>query len=186
MRLPAKPLDLDRLGKMPRAIVRGTAAIQALLDERQEGPVSRGTAFWDSSALIPLCVHERTSVKVRALAKQFAPVVWWASAVEIHSGIARLHLSGEFGDAGRRAALDRLAVLREGWREVLPTDKLRNQAESLLDTHALRAADSLQLASALAWCQQRAQTKMFISNDQRLCEAALSVGFAVIRPAADP
>jgi prevent-host-death family protein len=36
MRLPAKPLDLDRLGKMPRAMVRGTAAIQAILDEREE------------------------------------------------------------------------------------------------------------------------------------------------------
>jgi antitoxin (DNA-binding transcriptional repressor) of toxin-antitoxin stability system len=34
IRLPAKPLDLDRLGKMPRAVVRGTAATQAILDER--------------------------------------------------------------------------------------------------------------------------------------------------------
>jgi hypothetical protein len=93
--------------------------------------VSRGTAFWDSSALIPLCVHERTSGNVRSLAKQFAPVVWWASAVEIHSGIASLHRSGEFGDAGRKAALDRLAVLRDGWREVLPSERLRNRAESL-------------------------------------------------------
>jgi predicted nucleic acid-binding protein len=121
---------------------------------------------------------------VRSLAKQFAPVVWWASAVEIHSGIASLHRSGEFGDAGRKAALDRLAVLRDGWREVLPSDKLRDQAESLLETHALRAADSLQLASALIWCQQRTQERKFISNDQRLCEAALSVGFAIISPAA--
>ena len=37
IRLPPKPLDLDRLGKMPRAIVRGTAATQAILDERKEG-----------------------------------------------------------------------------------------------------------------------------------------------------
>jgi prevent-host-death family protein len=37
MRLPAKPLDLRRLGKMPRATVRGTAAVQAVLDEREEG-----------------------------------------------------------------------------------------------------------------------------------------------------
>jgi hypothetical protein len=37
MRLPAKPLDLQRLGKLPRATVRGTAATQAILDEREEG-----------------------------------------------------------------------------------------------------------------------------------------------------
>jgi uncharacterized protein len=146
--------------------------------------VNRGTAFWDSSALIPLCVHEQTSGKVRALAKQFAPVVWWATAVEIHSAIVRLHRSGEFGDAGRKAAMDRLAVVKEGWRELLPSDKLRDQAQDLLDTHALRAADSLQLASALIWCQQRARERKFISNDQRLCDAARSLGFAVISPAA--
>ena len=142
------------------------------------------TAFWDSSALIPLCVHEQTSGKVRALAKQFAPVVWWATSVEIHSAIARLHRSGEFGDAGRKAALHRLAVVKEGWREVLPSDNLRDQAENLLDTHALRAADSLQLAAALIWCRQRARERKLISNDQRLCEAARSMGFVVISPAA--
>jgi prevent-host-death family protein len=37
MRLPTKPLDLHHLGKMPRATVRGTAAVQAILDEREEG-----------------------------------------------------------------------------------------------------------------------------------------------------
>jgi prevent-host-death family protein len=36
MRLPAKPLDLHRLSKMPRAVVRGNAAIQAILDDREE------------------------------------------------------------------------------------------------------------------------------------------------------
>ena len=37
MRLPDKPLDLDQLWKMPRANVRGNAATQAVLDERNEG-----------------------------------------------------------------------------------------------------------------------------------------------------
>jgi prevent-host-death family protein len=37
MRLPEKPLDLDRLWKMPRATVSGDAATQAILDERDEG-----------------------------------------------------------------------------------------------------------------------------------------------------
>ncbi len=37
MRLPEKPLDLDQLWKMPRATVRGNAATQAVLDERDEG-----------------------------------------------------------------------------------------------------------------------------------------------------
>lgn len=37
MRLPDKPLDLDQLWKMPRATVKGNAAVRAILDERDEG-----------------------------------------------------------------------------------------------------------------------------------------------------
>ena len=142
-----------------------------------------GTAFWDSSALIPLCVQERTSNKVRTLAKQFAPVVWWATTVEIHSAIARLHRSGKLHDDARQAALNRLSVLSRGWREVLPTDKLRAQAGGLLDMYSLCAADSLQLASAMIWCQQRTARQRFVSNDLRLCHAAAQAGFAVVSPA---
>jgi hypothetical protein len=36
MRLPEKPLDLDQLWKMPRAAVKGNAAMQAILDDRDE------------------------------------------------------------------------------------------------------------------------------------------------------
>jgi predicted nucleic acid-binding protein len=145
--------------------------------------VNPGTAFWDSSALIPLCVQERTSNKVRTLAKQFAPVVWWATTVEIHSAIARLHRSGKLRDDARQAALNRLSVLSQGWREVLPSDKLRDQAGVLLDMYSLRAAGSLQLASAMIWCQQRTARRRFVSSDLRLCQAAAQAGFAVVNPA---
>ena len=37
------------------------------------------TAFWDSSALVPLCIQESTSRQVRSHLRKFAPVVWWAS-----------------------------------------------------------------------------------------------------------
>jgi prevent-host-death family protein len=37
MRLPEEALDLERLWKMPRATVRENAAMQAVLDERDEG-----------------------------------------------------------------------------------------------------------------------------------------------------
>jgi uncharacterized protein len=140
------------------------------------------SAFWDSSALIPLCVQERTSNKVKTLAKQFVPVVWWATTVEIHSAVARLHRSGELDEAARQAALNRLSVLSRGWREILPSDKLRAQAGVLLDTYSLRAPDSLQLASAMIWCQQRPALQRFVSSDVRLCEAAAQAGFAVVSP----
>jgi hypothetical protein len=143
--------------------------------------VSRSTAFWDSSALIPLCIQEQTSNRAKKLAKQFMPVVWWTAAVEIHSAIARLYRSGELEDGDKRAALDRLLVLSRGWREILPSDKLRDQAETLLDTYSLRAADSLQLAAAMIWCQQKPARRTVISSDVRLCEAAAQAGFMVVR-----
>jgi len=114
------------------------------------------------------------------MVKQFFPVVWWATPVEIQSAIARLHRAGELKDAGRRAALNRLELLSRGWREVLPTDRLRGLAQDLLSQHPLRAADSLQLAAALVWCQQKPSQRSFLSGDDRLCAAATACGFEVV------
>ncbi len=109
-------------------------------------------------------------------------MVWWATTVEIRSAIARLYRSSELDDLAKRAALDRLFALKQGWREVLPGDKLRDQAETLLDTYPLRAGDGLQLAAAMIWCQQKPAGRRFISADSRLCEAASHAGFTVLRP----
>jgi predicted nucleic acid-binding protein len=138
------------------------------------------TAFWDSSALVPLCIQESTSRQVRSHLRKFAPVVWWASPVEVHSAVARLHRSGAVTDKDKQGALSRLALLRRGWREILPDDSLRELAGRLLDVNTLRASDSLQLAAALTWCQQRPAQRRFISGDQRLCDAAEAAGFVVI------
>lgn len=138
------------------------------------------TAFWDSSALVPLCIQEGTSRQVRSHLRRFAPVVWWASPVEVHSAVARLHRSGAVNDMEKQGALSRLALLRRGWKEILPDDSLRELASRLLDLYTLRASDSLQLAAALTWCQQRPAQRRFISGDQRLSDAAEAAGFVVI------
>jgi predicted nucleic acid-binding protein len=138
------------------------------------------TAFWDSSALVPLCIQENTSRQVRSHLRKFAPVVWWASLVEVHSAVARLHRNGAVNDVEKQGALSRLALLRRSWREILPDDSLRELASKLLNVYTLRASDSLQLAAALTWCQQQPAQRRFISGDQRLCEAAETAGFVVI------
>jgi predicted nucleic acid-binding protein len=73
-----------------------------------------------------------------------------------------------------------LRLIGSGWREVIPDDKLRDLAVDALDKHSLSAADALQLAAALTWCQQRPSRRNFITADQRLAEAARSVGFSVL------
>jgi prevent-host-death family protein len=37
MRMPTRPLDLEKFLKMPKAKVSGNAGIQAVIDERREG-----------------------------------------------------------------------------------------------------------------------------------------------------
>ncbi len=141
--------------------------------------MSKPTAFWDASALVPLCVQEATTPQARQHLRSFAPVVWWGSLVEVHSAIARLHREAVLTSVERDGALARLALLAEGWREILPDDALRGLAATLLDSHWLRAADSLQLAAALTWSHHRPQGKRFLCGDQRLSQAARSAGFAV-------
>lgn len=137
-------------------------------------------AFWDASGIVPLCVDESASHRAQSKLRQFLPVVWWASMVEVHSAIARLHRLGRLKDIEKKGALSRLNVLSRGWREILPSDSLRETAARLFDNYELRAADSLQLAAALIWCQQRPARRTFICADQRLSKAAATAGFSVL------
>jgi predicted nucleic acid-binding protein len=142
--------------------------------------VSKEPAFWDASALVPLCVHESNSRRAQLQLRQCLPVVWWASSIEVHSAVAQLHRQGKLRDVEKKGALARLDVLSRAWREILPSDSLRDLARQLLDTYELRAADSLQLAAALTWCQHRPSRRAFLSADQRLSRCAAAVGFSVI------
>ena len=141
--------------------------------------MSKVAAFWDSSALVPLCVHEVTSRQAQSQLRKAMPVVWWGSPVEVHSAISRLHRLGKLKDVEKQGALSRLALLSRGWREILPGDPLRDLAMRLLDAHELRAADSFQLAAALIWSQQRPAKRTFVCADQRLSKAAEAAGFSV-------
>ena len=142
--------------------------------------MNKTAAFWDSSALVPLCVYEATSRKAQAQLRKSMPVVWWGSLVEVHSAISRLHGQGSLNCVEKQGALSRLAMLGRSWKEILPGDPLRDLATRLLDTHELRAADSLQLAAALVWCQQHPAKRIFVCADQRLSRAAEEAGFTVL------
>ena len=148
--------------------------------------VSKVAAFWDASGLVPLCVHQSTSIQAHSHLRKFLPVVWWGSTVEVHSAILRLHHSGKLNDKEMEGALNRLGVLIQMWKEIVPTDPLRDVATRLLDVYNLRAADSLQLAAALMWCQQRPARRNFVCADQRLSNAAKASGFSVLELSAIP
>lgn len=136
--------------------------------------------FWDSSALVPLCVRQATSQDLRGLWRESSRIVVWSgAAVEIRSALARLHRNGEIDIKGLQFALKKLEAMRRGWREITTGDKLRSIAEDLPDTYGLRALDSFQLAAALVWCKEKPRGRLFVCDDERLIEAAQIVGFTI-------
>ncbi|MBI2365274.1 MAG: type II toxin-antitoxin system VapC family toxin [Deltaproteobacteria bacterium] len=136
--------------------------------------------FWDTSALVPLCVEESQSESVKSiLARDTALVVWWATRVECISALARQAREGGLSVAGEKQAREVLETLAEAWIEVQPSEVLRATAERLLAVHPLRASDSFQLAAALQWCQRQSKGMSLVSFDTRLRDAAYREGFTV-------
>lgn len=137
--------------------------------------------FWDSSAIIPLCLKEPASETIRTLAKSDEDIiVWWGTKVECLSALSRRRREGSISADAERRARNALKALASAWSEVQPTEIVRRRSERLLMVHPLRAADSLQLAAALVWSEDRPQGLEFISLDKNLREAAFKEGFTVI------
>ena len=136
-------------------------------------------AFWDSSALIPLCVSQPQTPKAKSCYKSYGIVIWWATPVEIISGLTRLqrmiHISQLQFDRGKQQA-DALAV---SWVRVEPIPEIASSACALLELYPLRAADALQLASAMEYFGPNHQGSVFVTADLRLADAARQSGFSV-------
>jgi uncharacterized protein len=137
--------------------------------------------FWDSSAILPLIVEERTSDQAARYYESFPElVVWWGTSVECVSALARLERDGALEPRAVTQALQQLQKLQTTWNEVQPLDTVRAAAQRLLRLHSLRAADALQLAAALVAADHRPQTWKFVCLDGRLAAAAEREGFGVI------
>jgi predicted nucleic acid-binding protein len=63
------------------------------------------------------------------------------------------------------------------WAVIEPLDSVRKTAIQLVELYDIRAADSLQLAAALEWCEGAPTGRVFLTADQRLHNAALLAGF---------
>lgn len=137
--------------------------------------------FWDSSALVPLLVAEGKSDRLEALMREDpVAVVWWGTPIECASAIARLEREQRMSREDAAAAMGLLAAAAQGWSEVSPTGRVRDQAMRLLRIHSLRAADAQQLAAALVVAEHDPRTLPFVTLDERLALAADREGFTVM------
>ena len=81
--------------------------------------------FWDTSAIVPLCVEESQSEAVKSiLAKDTALVVWWATRVECISALMRQAREGGLSVAGEKQAREVLETLAETRIEIEKASKL--------------------------------------------------------------
>ncbi len=145
---------------------------------------SATAAFWDTSALVPLCVSEQATSRLKSVLRDYGRmVVWWGTPVEMRSAFARLGRSRTIGPTGTRNAIACLEELRGSWHEVLPHERVRSLAESLPEKLGLSAADGFQLAAALLWCSERPRGRPFVCFDRKLCRAADEAGFRTISEA---
>jgi predicted nucleic acid-binding protein len=137
--------------------------------------------FWDSSAIIPLCLQEPASEQVRGVLKADEDImVWWSTRIECLSALERRRREGALHADAQLKARAVLTALAAGWSEVLPTELVRQRAERLLSIHPLRAADALQLAAALIWAEEAPQGLEVVCLDQNLREGAFKEGFTVL------
>lgn len=137
--------------------------------------------FWDSSALVPLLIPERRSAEMAVLQdEEHELAIWWACQVECQSAVYRMHSKRPFEGAVLQQTFQRLEELIEDADTIPPADPLRRRAGRLLAIHPIRAADALQLAAALVWCDEQPSGISFVCLDDRLREAARREGFTVL------
>jgi len=137
--------------------------------------------FWDSSAIIPLCIEEQQTRAVQNIAsRDGAIVVWWGTAVECYSAIARMRRDEALNREEETEVIAVLSELAEAWTEIEPSNDVRDITRRLLSNYPLRAADSLQLAAAVIWADKSPKGHQFVCFDARLREAARSEGFTVL------
>ena len=137
--------------------------------------------FWDSSAILPLLVRESTTQMLLELKKTDEEmVVWWGTETECLSALARREREGGMDRASVSLAEESLEKVLSRSHEVQPSMEVRRIARRLLMTHPLRAADSLQLASALVFSGNQVSELPFVTLDKNLASSAGKEGFSLI------
>jgi predicted nucleic acid-binding protein len=140
--------------------------------------------FWDSSAVVPLLIDEKSSPAVfETYVADPDIVAWWATEVECVSALARLERDGAMDSSALGQALGRLDQLALAWHEVQPTDRIRQLAIRLLRVHQLRAGDAFQLAAAITAAEDQPTSLPLVTLDLRLADAADREGFTIDAPA---
>lgn len=128
------------------------------------------SAYFDTSAMLKLVVHEAGTSSLRTLVAEIRrrgeqPTTSWLGETEFRRSGLRHGIAQETTEG----ALADFAIFE------MPHDVY--EAAAKFPLRELRTLDALHVAVAL-----RARTDFFISYDQRQCTAAAAVGLQVVMP----
>lgn len=139
--------------------------------------------FWDSSAIAPLLVDERSSgFFKRLLAEDPRIIAWFYTPTELRGLIHRKLRDGSISRDEGIEAFSRLVRQEGAWLIVDAHGDVRDLAHELLDKHALTSGDALQLAAAVTAAQGYPRSHHFVVIDKGLAKAAEAEGFTVHLP----
>ena len=136
--------------------------------------------YFDASALAKRYVREIGSQTVRRLLGAGVAATSRLSEVEVASAIARRAREGVLSPEQRDRLLATLSDDVPALAVVELTPEIAAEGRSLLLKHALRAGDSIQLASGLYLQRQLARPLQFVVYDERLAKAARAEGLRVV------
>jgi predicted nucleic acid-binding protein len=136
--------------------------------------------YLDASALAKRYVRETGSQTVRRLLAEGVAATSRLTEVEVASAIARRAREGTLSTEQRDRLLAALTDDVPAMAVVELTSDVAAEARSLLLKHALRAGDSIQLASGLYLQRQLARPVRFVVYDDRLAAAARAEGLRVV------
>ena len=145
--------------------------------------------FLDSTAFLKLFVQEPGTdaiIRLMEATEDNRKLISAGTPLEVYAGLKRRERAGDISaeDAESARNILRIEAARMVQQPLNPA--VLEAARQLLDRHALRSGDALQLAAAsVAREMFHGMDITFVSSDERLLQAALLEKFHTLNPAAE-
>ena len=137
-------------------------------------------AYFDTSALVKIYIHEAGSSRVRGLLTSYEFLSSAITPIELHSAVQHRRRQGEITQPNYNSIVSRLAKDRSYWQLVEVVPQILSKAEELVKTANVRTLDAIHIASAIIIQDSFTTPLPFISADERQLAAAQSCRLSVI------
>ncbi|MEV8357698.1 type II toxin-antitoxin system VapC family toxin [Microbacterium sp. NPDC076895] len=135
-------------------------------------------AYFDTSALIPLVIHEPATARCRAVWDAAAAIVTSdLTYVEAHAALAQARRLERLTDASHERAVAAFESLWTGVARIAVAPPIIREAAKIAHTQALRGDDAVHAASALA---AASDDFVAVSGDAALLHAWIELGIATV------